>query len=115
MRPAISADETTGSSRFQADNEIGSDDLSHDISYHETLECVRDAYERQDIAAPQPASTATAPWVPIATVLQSVSDTAFLIEARRRGYAIAGKVLSGKYHDSGKKKHVRKSQRGNTK
>ncbi|MGA7638012.1 MAG: hypothetical protein WCB00_13860 [Candidatus Acidiferrales bacterium] len=55
---------------------------------------------------------ATAPWVPMATVLQSVSDTAFAIEAHRRGLRLvnASRILSGKYHDSGKRKHRRKNK-----
>ena len=105
MREPISSNPASGTTCFQVESPAQ--------SFIELLG-VAD-YERQDAAEPKRASMATAPWVPMATVLQSVSDIAFVIEARRRGYAIAGKVLSGKYHDSGKKKHVRKSQRGNTK
>lgn len=110
MRPAISRDETTGSTRFQDEAEAQ--------SFIELLGCQRDCYERQDVATPKPLPMAEVSWQqarPMAEVLKEASELAFVIEARRRGYAVASKILSGRYHDSGKRKHRRKnqSQRGN--
>ena len=116
MRPAISTDETTGSSRFQADNEIGSDDLSHDISYHETLGCHRDDYERQDVAEPKPVPMAQVSWAdarPMADRLKDASDLALALELRRRGYIVASKILDGRHCPSGRKIHKRKKREGN--
>ena len=46
--------------------------------------------------------------------LQGVSDAAFAIEAWRRGMKLvaAKNILSGKCHESGKKKHKRKKREG---
>ena len=96
MREAISSNPASGTTRFQADDDIN-EDLSHDISYHETLECVRDAYERQDIAAPQPAPMAQVSWAdarPMADRLKDVSDLALMMELNRRGYRAVAKILS---------------------
>ena len=39
--------------------------------------------------------------------VRRASDTAFALEAHRRGMVLVGakNILSGKYHDSGKHKH----------
>jgi hypothetical protein len=113
MRPAISLDPDTATTRYQADDEIAHDDLSHDISYHEVLEVTRGDYERQDSAKPTPVPMAQVSWQQARTtadVLKDASELAFMMEARRRGYAVAGKILSGKYHDNGKRKHRRKNK-----
>jgi|SRR5271156_2611673 hypothetical protein len=112
MRPALSTDENSGSSRFQADDEVN-DELAHDVTFVEILQCSRSDYERHDVAKPKPHAVAIA--APMASVswstaqrLQGVSDAAFAIEMRRRGYEIARKILSGKYYDSGKRKHKKR-------
>ncbi|MGB8441593.1 MAG: hypothetical protein WCE26_19500 [Candidatus Acidiferrales bacterium] len=123
MRPAISADETTGSSRFQADDDIN-EDLSHDISYAEILEVIQEDYERRDDPKPRAAKlaepTATVSWS-TAEVLRNASNLAFAIEAHSRGMKLvaaknilAGNVLQNRW-PSGKKKHRRKSQKRGTK
>jgi hypothetical protein len=113
MRPAISLAPETGTSRWQADDEIGNDELAHDISYVELLGCQRCDYERQDVAKPKPAQMAQVSWS-TADVLRRASDTAFALEAYRRGLTLVGakRILSGKHYESGKKKHRRKSKRG---
>jgi len=115
MRPAISTNPETGSSRFQADDEVN-DDLANDISYREALGCLRSDYERQDVARPKPAPMAQVSWS-TAEQMRQISDCAFAIEAYRRGQRLvsANQILSGTHHDSGKKRHKRKtkSQRGN--
>ena len=95
MRLAISTDETTGSSRFQTDSEIGHEDFSHDISYRETLNCVD--YERDD--AP-PLRMAEISWT-TADVLRRASDTALALDAHRRGMVLVGvqNILSGKQNN----------------
>jgi len=122
MRPAISADPETGTTRQQMDDEIGRDDLAHDISFAELLGVTRSAYERIDIKK-SPAVKVEAPMAEVswqqaratADVLRDASEFAFQLEMRRRGYTLASKILSGKYHSSGKHKHKTKSQkRGQT-
>jgi hypothetical protein len=111
MRPALSTDNNSGSSRFQADDEI-SDELAHDISYVELLGCQRSSYERIDIEKkPTPVQMAEISWT-TADVMHRASDTAFAIEAYRRGMKLVAvkNILSGKYYDSGKRKHRRKSK-----
>jgi hypothetical protein len=116
MRPAISLAPETGTTRFQADDDIN-EELSPDISYHEALGCVRSDYERMDIKK-SPVAKVAAPMAEVswqqarstADVLKDASELAFLMEARRRGYEVAGRILSGKYHDSGKRKHRRKNK-----
>jgi hypothetical protein len=114
---AISNQIFSGTTRWQEEDEIGHDDLAHDISFTELLECERHCYERQDVAEPKPVVKA----VPMAQVswstaqqLQGVSDAAFAIEAWRRGMKLvaAKNILSGKCHESGKKKHKRKKREG---
>jgi hypothetical protein len=111
---SISTDEFSGSTRFQADDEIGHDDLAHDISYHETLGCTRNSYERIDIkkspVVKSAEPTAQVSWS-TAQRLQGVSDVAFALEAYRRGLCLvsAKNILSGRY-ESGKRRN--KSQRG---
>jgi hypothetical protein len=93
MRPAISTDETTGSSRWQADDEVN-DELAHDISFTESLECERHHYERSDIKkAPVMAEVSWADARPMCDKLKDASDFAIFLELNRRGYAIAGNVL----------------------
>ena len=91
MRPAISTDETTGSSCFQADNEIGSDDLSHDLSYHEALGCHPSDYEHEPMAQVS--------WADVRPMADRVK-------------VVASKILDGRYHPSGRKIHKRKKRRG---
>src|SRR5277367_934810 len=106
MRRALSTDENSGSSRFQADDEVN-DDLAHDISYAEALGCVRQNYERMSIpkipAVKEAAPMAAVSWS-TAQQLQGVSDVAFAFEAHRRGLCLvsAKNILSGKVFDSGK-------------
>jgi hypothetical protein len=118
MRIAISLDPDTATTRYQADDEIGSDDLSHDISYAEILEVTRGDYDCRDDPKPRVVKSAepiaTVSWAdarPMSEKLKDASDLAFLLEANRRGYAIAGNVLTGRW-PSGKKKHKSK-KRGN--
>jgi hypothetical protein len=103
MRPALSTDSQSGTTRFQADDDIN-EDLSHDVNFHELLGVTRDDYERQDVAAPKAEPMATAPWVPMASVLQTASDVALSLELLRRGYEVAGNVLQNRW-PSGKRKH----------
>jgi hypothetical protein len=117
MRPAISLAPETGTTRFQSDDDIN-EDLSPDISYHESLGCVRSDYERQDVAKPKPVPTAQVSWSdarPMGDRLKDASDLAFRMEALRRGYEIAGKILDGRHYPSAKTIHKKQSQRGNTK
>ena len=107
MRAAISNNPESGTTRFQTEAPAQ--------SYLELLQA--SDFEVKHSAA-KPVQMAQAAWVPMANVFQSASDLAFRIEALRRGYAIAGTILSGKFYDSGKRKHRRrnnKSQRGHTK
>ena len=109
MRKAIALDESTGSTNRQDDEPC---------SYHETLGCHRGDYERQDVAKPKPVPMAQVSWAdarPTAERLKDASDLAFIMEARRRGYEIADRVLSGKYYDSGKKKHRKKHKQNKSK
>jgi hypothetical protein len=116
MRPAFSTDLNSGSSRFQADDEVN-DDLAHDISYQELLQCLRHDYERMDVKKPRmvksPEPMAEISWT-TADVMRRASDTAFAIEAHSRGFKLVGakRILSGTHYESGKKKHRRKSKRG---
>jgi hypothetical protein len=106
VRAAISNNPKSGTTRFQTEAPAQ--------SYSELLQA--SDFEVKHCAV-KPVETAQAARVPMANVLQSASELAFSMEALRRGYAIAGKILSGKYYDSGKRKHRRKnkSQRGQTK
>jgi hypothetical protein len=116
MRPAISLAPETGTTRYQADDEI-SEVLAHDITFIELLGCRRSDYERQDVAKPKPVQMAEISWT-TADVMRRASDLAFAFEARRRGYISAGKILDGRHYPNGKRIHERKSKfqkRGNTK
>ena len=104
MREPISSNPASGTTRFQVESPAQ--------SFIELLG-VAD-YERQDVAAPQPTPIAPAPWVPMADRLKDASDLALTMELNRRGSIIASKILSGKYHESGIKKHVRKSKKRGT-
>jgi hypothetical protein len=99
MRPAISLDPDTGSIRFQ--------DHAPVLAYLELLQV--DDYEVKHCAA-KSTPMAEISWT-TADVMRRASDMAFDIEARRRGYIMAGKILSGTHHDSGKKKHKRWKQK----
>lgn len=114
MRPALSTDESSGSTRFQADDEI-SEALAHDVTFHELLGVTHSEYERQDVATPKPAPCAEVSWQqarPTADVLRGASDAALAIEAYRRGMRLVGakNILSGRYA-SGKKPHRRKQNK----
>lgn len=113
MRPAISLAPETGTSRWQADDEIGNDELAHDISYVELLGCQRSDYERQDVAKPKPAQMAQVSWS-TADVLRNASNLAFALEAHSRGMKLVAvkNILAGG-HASGKKKHKRQKRKGN--
>jgi hypothetical protein len=107
MRPAISLDSETGTTRLQTDEPW---------SYHFMLGCLRNDYERADVKKTPVVKLAEATWFDArstADKLKDASEAAFRIEMLRRGYAVAGKILSGKYHDSLKKKHKRKKRKGN--
>jgi hypothetical protein len=113
MRRVLSTDEQSGTDRFQKDDEVN-DELAHDVTFIELLGCKRSDYERQDVATPKPVPMATVAWFdarPMCDKLKDASDLAFLLEANRRGYAIAGNALTGRW-PSGKKKHKSK-KRGN--
>jgi hypothetical protein len=100
MRPAISLDESSGSTRYQADDEI-SEDLSHDVSFREWLGAVVEDYE---VVKETP--MATIPWADSRTMsekLKDASELVFQLEARRRGYEIAGNILTKRW-PSGKRK-----------
>jgi hypothetical protein len=119
MRPALSLNPETATTRQQMDDEIGSDDLAHDISYAEILQCSRSDYERQDVAEPKPVVKAAEPMAEVswttADVMRRVSPLAFAMEAYRRGMTLVNvqKILSGTHHDSGKRKHRRKQNKSN--
>jgi hypothetical protein len=106
MRAAISSNPESGTTRFQTEAPAQ--------SYLELLQA--SDFEVKHCTV-NPVQMAQAAWVPMGDLLQSASELAFRMEGLRRGYAIAGKILSGKYYDSGKRKHRRKnkSQRGHTK
>jgi hypothetical protein len=117
MRHAISTDHETGSTRYQADDDIN-EDLSHDISYIELLSCQRSDYERQDVAKPKHVQMAQVSWFdarPMCEKLKEASDLCLRMEMMRRGYEIAGKILSSKYYDSGKHKKHKSKKRGHQK
>jgi hypothetical protein len=66
------------------------------------------------VAKPKPIPMAEASWadaMSTADRLKQISDLALTMELNRRGYRAAGKVLSGKYHDSGKRKHLRRKNK----
>jgi hypothetical protein len=104
---SISTDETTGTTRTQPEDEP--------CSYHRMLECVRSQYERMDVAKPRVVKVAQ-PMAEIswttADVMRRASDTAFALEAHRRGLCLvsAKNILSGKY-PSGKKPLRRKQDK----
>jgi hypothetical protein len=108
MHPAISLDLETGSIRFQ--------DHAPVLSYLELLQA--DDFEVKHCAA-KATPMAEISWT-TADVLRRASDTAFALEAHRRGMCLVGakNILSGRFAN-GKKPHRRKqkknkSQRGNT-
>jgi hypothetical protein len=111
MRPALSTDDNSGSSRFQADDEI-SEELAHDVTFIELLECQRNSYERIDIQKkPTPVQMAEISWT-TADVMRDASNLAFALKAHRRGLCLVAvkNILSGKY-PSGKKPHRRKQNK----
>ncbi len=92
MRPAISTDPTTGTTRWQEEDVF-------DIRYHEALGCTRGQYERMDVAKPRAAKVAQrmaeVSWT-TADVMRNASNTAFALEAHRRGMRLVStqKILS---------------------
>ena len=110
MRPAISLNPETGTTRWQDDAEP--------CSYHLMLGVVRSEYERVDVMKSpvvKDVPMAEVTWQQAratADVMKDVSEYAFRLEMLRRGYEVAGKILSGKVYDSGKKKHVRRKRKG---
>jgi hypothetical protein len=102
MHPAISADSETGTTSFQ--------DAAPAMSFLELLQA--DDVEVKSVvktAAPM----AEVSWT-TADVMRRASDMAFAMEAHRRGMTLVSvqKILSGKYHNSLKKKHKRKTRKG---
>lgn len=105
MRKAISSNPASGTTRFQDESEAQ--------SFIELLGVTRDDYERQDIAKPKPVPMVEISWQQArstADVLKDASELTFRLEMMRRGYAIASKILSGKYYDDGKKKRKRRQK-----
>jgi hypothetical protein len=95
MRPAISLDRETGTSRFQADDDIN-EDLSHDISYREALGCVRNDYECMSVPEQKVVPMAEVSWADAMTTadrLKHISDLALMMELNRRGHKSASKIL----------------------
>lgn len=95
MREPISSNPASGTTRFQVESPAQ--------SFIELLG-VAD-YERVPVAEVS--------WQqarPMADVLKEASELAFLMEARRRGYEVAGKILDGKHYNSGKRIHRRKQK-----
>jgi hypothetical protein len=102
MRIAISSDEQSGTTRFQVEAPA--------LSYLELLQA-NDFEVKTVKTKSKPPAMAQVTWQQARTtaeVLPGASELAFLMEARRRGYEVAGRTLSGKYHDSDKRKHRRK-------
>jgi hypothetical protein len=96
MRRVLSTDEQSGTTRFQVEAPAQ--------SYLELLQA--DDFEVKHCPVKSAEPMAQVSWT-TADRLSNASDLAFQIEARRRGYIRAGKILSGTHHDSGKKKHKR--------
>jgi hypothetical protein len=89
---SISTDETTGTTRWQPDDEPQ--------SYHRMLGVVRNQYERRDDPKPRIVKSvepmATVSWADARTTadkLNDASDLAIFLELNRTGYAIAANVL----------------------
>ena len=102
MRKVTALDESTGRTNCQDDEPC---------SYREALECTRSDYERIDVAKPIPmAQVSWADAMSTADRLKQISDLALTMELNRRGYRAAAKILSGRYHDSGAKKHKRRNK-----
>jgi hypothetical protein len=106
MRKVMALDESTGSSNMQDDEPC---------SYHRLLGVVRSDYERKSVPKHKVVPMAQVSWADarqMADKLKDASDLAFILEANRRGYAIAGKILDGRHYPSGKNIHKSK-KRGN--
>lgn len=112
-KAALSTDTETGTTRWQEEDVF-------DIRYHEALGCVRDQYERIDVAVKKAPVEVAAPMATVsrttADILRNASNLAFALEAVQRGYVpkAALKILAGR-HPSGEKMHRKqknKSQRG---
>jgi hypothetical protein len=86
--------------------------LAHDISYIETLECRRQNYERMDVKkipiVKVEVPMAQVSWSdarPMCEKLKDASDFALALEMRRRGYEIAGKILTQQHKFHTRKEH----------
>jgi hypothetical protein len=94
----------SGTTRWQEEDEIGHDDLAHDISYAELLQCQRRDYERMSVPKKKaaPVVKAVEPMAeiswhdarPMADRLKDTSEAAFRLEMLRRGYETVGKILA---------------------